>query len=87
MLQAKTSGKIINTTFITGGNIKTKNGSLRVSSLACYYPLYHITPPVTCRALLELMQTPLLGLLSAAVLVQLGCVSECNGAKEEGGFA
>ena len=75
MPQAKTSGKIINTTFIIGGNIKTKNGWLKVASLACYYTLYHITPPVTRRALLELMLTSLLGLLSAALSVQLGCVS------------
>ena len=41
MSQAKTSGKIINTNFIIGGNIKTKNGLLRVASLTCYYPLYN----------------------------------------------
>jgi len=67
--ESKISGKIINTTFIIGGNIKTKNGSLRVASLAYYYPLYHITPPVTYRVLLELMQTSPLGLLLAALSV------------------
>jgi hypothetical protein len=85
--QAKTSGKIINTTSIIGGNIKTKNDSLRVASLAYYYPLYHITPPVTSRALLELMQTWSLGLLLAAVSVQLACMSEGDCTKAEGGFA
>jgi hypothetical protein len=57
MPQAENSGKIINTIFITGGNLKTMNGSLIIASLAYYYPLYHITLSVTCRALLELMQT------------------------------
>lgn len=87
MPQAKTGGKIINTTFVIGGNIKTKDGSLRVASLAYYYPLYHITPPVICRALLEVMQTSLLRLLLAALSVQLACMSECDCFKEGGGFA
>jgi hypothetical protein len=85
--QAKTSGKIINTTFVIVGNIKTKNGSLRVASLAYYYPLYHITPPVTRRALLELMQISPLGILLAALSVQLACMSECDCIKEQGGYA
>jgi hypothetical protein len=54
---AKTSCKLINTTFIIGGNFQTKKGSLTVASVARHLPLYYVTPSLTFRTLLERMQT------------------------------
>lgn len=45
----KTSGKLINTTFIIGDNFQTKKGSLTVPSVPHYCPLYHVTPSLTFR--------------------------------------
>jgi hypothetical protein len=91
VLHAKTCRKLINTTFIIGGNLKTKKGSLTVTSMAYYYPLHHITPPLTCRALLELMQTTYIFFWLPPIhcnrmSVKLACVSGCDYTRKKGGF-
>lgn len=57
MPHAKTRGKLINTTFIIGGNFQAKKGSLTVASVAHHCPIHHVTPSLTFRTLLERKQT------------------------------
>lgn len=50
---AKTSGKLINTTFLIGGNFQAKKGSLTAASVPRHCPLYRITSCLTISTLLE----------------------------------